>query len=153
MQDPRDAEDAVKTLHRTEMCGMRATVKMAREKEDERAQARDRMLREEMAKKKARMEAETARRGGSYRTRDDFEGSRSSSGSSSHRDRDYGRGRNCLEDKDTGRDRRDDRREDRRDYREERDGRDRDYRGERDRRDYRDDRNRRDYRDDRRDRR
>ena len=44
-QDPRDAEDAVKALHRTEICGMRATVKMAREKEEERAQARDRMLR------------------------------------------------------------------------------------------------------------
>ena len=29
---------------------MRATVKMAREKEQERAQARDRMLREEMAR-------------------------------------------------------------------------------------------------------
>ena len=146
MQDPRDAEDAVKSLHRTEICGMRATVKMAREKEDERAQARDRMLREEMAKKKARMEAETARRGGSYRTRDDLEGS---SGSSSHRDRDYGRGRNCTEEKNTGRDRRDDRR----DPRDERDRRDRDYRGDRDRRDHRDDRNRRDYRDDRRDRR
>ena len=146
VQDPRDAEDAVKTLHRTEICGMRATVKMAREKEDERAQARDRMLREEMAKKKARMEAETARRGGSYRTRDDLEGS---SGSSSHRDRDYGRGRNCTEEKNTGRDRRDDRR----DHRDERDRRDRDYRGDRDRRDHRDDRNRRDYRDDRRDRR
>ena len=73
MQDPRDAEDAVKSLHRTEICGMRATVKMAREKEEERAQARDRMLREEMAKKKARMEAENARRGGSYRTREDLE--------------------------------------------------------------------------------
>ena len=151
MKDPRDAEDAVKSLHRTEICGMRATVKMAREKEDERAQARDRMLREEMAKKKARMEAETARRGGSYRTRDDLEGSRGSSGSgsSSHRDRDYGRGRNCLEERDAGRDRRDDRR----DYRDERDRRDRDYRSDRDRRDYRDDRDRRDYRDDRRDRR
>ena len=125
---------------------MRATVKMAREKEDERAQARDRMLREEMAKKKARMEAETARRGGSYRTRDDLEGS---SSSSSHRDRDYGRGRNCTEEKNTGRDRRDDRR----DHRDDRDRRDRDYRGDRDRRDHRDDRNRRDYRDDRRDRR
>ena len=45
LQDPRDAEDAVKALHRTEICGMRATVKMAREKEEERAQARDRMLR------------------------------------------------------------------------------------------------------------
>ena len=45
VQDPRDAEDAVKALHRTEICGMRATVKMAREKEEERAQARDRMLR------------------------------------------------------------------------------------------------------------
>jgi len=146
MADPRDAEDAVKSLHRTEICGMRATVKMAREKEDERAQARDRMLREEMAKKKARMEAETARRGGSYRTRDDLEGS---SGSSSHRDRDYGRGRNCTEEKNTGRDRRDDRR----DHRDDRDRRDRDYRGDRDRRDHRDDRNRRDYRDDRRDRR
>jgi len=149
MADPRDAEDAVKTLHRTEICGMRATVKMAREKEDERAQARDRMLREEMAKKKARMEAETARRGGSYRTRDDLEGSRGSSGSSSHRDKDYGRGRNCAEDKDNGRDRR----EDKRDHRDERDRRDRDYRDDRDRRDYRDDRNRRDFRDDRRDRR
>jgi len=149
MADPRDAEDAVKSLHRTEICGMRATVKMAREKEDERAQARDRMLREEMAKKKARMEAETARRGGSYRTRDDLEGSEGSSGSSSHRDRDYGRGRNCTEEKNTGRDRRDDRR----DHRDERDRRDRDYRGDRDRRDHRDDRNRRDYRDDRRDRR
>lgn len=150
MADPRDAEDAVKSLHRTEICGMRATVKMASEKEEERAQARDRMLREEMAKKKARMEAENARRGGSYRTRDDVERSGSSSGSSSHRDRDYGRGRNCLEEKDSGRDRRDDRR----DYRDDRDSRrERDYRDDRDRRDYRDDRNRRDYRDDRRDRR
>jgi len=150
MADPRDAEDAVKSLHRSEICGMRATVKMAREKEDERAQARDRMLREEMAKKKARMEAETSRRGGSYRTRDDLEGSEGSSGSFSHRDRDYGRGRNCAEEKNTGRDRRDDRR----DQRDERDRRERDYRGDReDRRDHREDRSRRDYRDDRRDRR
>ena len=149
-QDPRDAEDAVKSLHRTEICGMRATVKMAREKEEERAQARDRMLREEMAKKKAKMEAENARRGGTYRTRDDFERPGGSSGSSSHRDKDYGRGRNCLEEKDSGRDRRDDRR----DYRDERDSRrERDYRDDRDRRDYRDDRSRRDYRDDRDDRR
>ena len=60
-QDPRDAEDAVKALHRTELCGMRATVKMAREKEEEREQARDRMLREEMAKRKRRLEAEQAK--------------------------------------------------------------------------------------------
>ena len=39
---------------------MRATVKMAREKEEEREQARDRMLREEMAKRKRRLEAEQA---------------------------------------------------------------------------------------------
>ena len=32
----------MKSLHRTEICGMRATVKMAREKEEERAAARDR---------------------------------------------------------------------------------------------------------------
>ena len=47
MQDPRDAEDAVKSLHRTEICGMRATVKMAREKEEERAAARDRCARDQ----------------------------------------------------------------------------------------------------------
>lgn len=122
---------------------MRATVKMAREKEQERAQARDRMLREEMAKKKARMEAENSRRGGSYRTRDDLEKSGSVGSSGSHRDRDYGRGRNFVDERDDRRDR------DRRDYRDDR----RDYRDDRDRRDYRDDRDRRDYRDDRDDRR
>ena len=121
---------------------MRATVKMAREKEQERAQARDRMLREEMAKKKARMEAENSRRGGSYRTRDDLEKSGSGGSSGSHRDRDYGRGRNFVDERDDRRDR------DRRDYRDDR----RDYRDDRDRRDYRDDRDRRDYRDDRDDR-
>jgi len=132
MQDPRDAEDAVKALHRTEICGMRATVKMAREKEEERAQARDRMLREEMAKKKAKLEAEESRRGGTYRTRDDFESSRGSSGSSSssrdHRDRDYGRGRSAVDDRDRDRDRRDDRRDHRRDDRRERDHYSRDRR-------------------------
>ena len=35
----------MKSLHRTEICGMRATVKMAREKEEERAAARDRCAR------------------------------------------------------------------------------------------------------------
>ena len=40
---------------------MRATVKMAREKEEERERARDRMLREEMAKRKRRLEAEQAK--------------------------------------------------------------------------------------------
>lgn len=148
LQDPRDAEDAVKALHRTEICGMRATVKMAREKEEERAQARDRMLRcqggddvsddcsdhsrEEMAKKKAKLEAEESRRGGTYRTREDFESSRGSSGSSSssrdHRDRDYGRGRSAVDDRDRDRDRRDDRRDHRRDDRRERDHYSRDRR-------------------------
>ena len=37
----------MKSLHRTEICGMRATVKMAREKEQERAAARDRCARDE----------------------------------------------------------------------------------------------------------
>ena len=36
----------MKSLHRTEICGMRATVKMAREKEEERAAARDRCVRD-----------------------------------------------------------------------------------------------------------
>ena len=37
----------MKSLHRTEICGMRATVKMAREKEEERAAARDRCARDQ----------------------------------------------------------------------------------------------------------
>lgn len=86
------------------------------------------IAREEMAKKKAKLEAEQSRRGGTYRTRDDLERSRGSSGSSSssrdHRDRDYGRGRNALDDRDRDRDR--DRRDDRRDYRRD-DRRDRDH--------------------------
>ena len=31
MEDPRDAEDAMKALHNTEICGMRARVEMAKE--------------------------------------------------------------------------------------------------------------------------
>ena len=103
---------------------MRATVKMARDKEEERAQARDRMLREEMAKRKARLDSERARKEGSYRTRDDWDkdrerssGASSSRGSRDHRDRDYGRGRNTLNERDH---RRDDRRDRDRDYRRDR---------------------------------
>ena len=79
----------MKALHRTEICGMRATVKMARDKEEERAQQRDRMLREEMEKRKRRLNAEKARKEGSYRTRDDWDRDRAGGSSSTNQEPDH----------------------------------------------------------------
>ena len=70
MQDPRDAEDAVKALDGTELCGMRAHVEMAKAKEERRRDAQERQLREEMEKRKRRIEErrrEEERKGGRRR--------------------------------------------------------------------------------------
>lgn len=69
MEDPRDAEDAVKALDGTELCGMIAHVEMAKAKEERRREAQQRLLREEMLKRKRRMEEERKRERRKSRTR------------------------------------------------------------------------------------
>jgi len=58
MEDPRDAEDSVAALNGNEICGMRAHVEMARDKDERRKRAQEKQLRMEMEKRKMRLEAE-----------------------------------------------------------------------------------------------
>lgn len=85
MEDPRDAEDAVKTLDGKEICGMRARVEMARDKEERKRRAQERQLREEMEKKKRRAESDRGR-DRDYRSRDGFSRDRDRDGYSRDRD-------------------------------------------------------------------
>jgi len=114
MEDPRDAEDCVASLNGNEICGMRAHVEMARDKDERRKRAQEKQLRMEMEKRKQRLEAEKNEKKG--------ESSSSRGGYRDREEREYRR-----QDKD---DKRDDQRGDR-DYR---DG-DRNYQSERVRRD------------------
>eukprot|EP00092_Neocalanus_flemingeri_P022573 GFUD01024478.1.p1 GENE.GFUD01024478.1~~GFUD01024478.1.p1 ORF type:complete len:224 (+),score=88.81 GFUD01024478.1:43-714(+) len=78
MEDPRDAEDSVAALNGTEVCGMRAHVEMARDKDERRKRAQEKQLRLEMEKRKIRLETEKkesrgeSSRGG-YRDREERE--------------------------------------------------------------------------------
>jgi len=111
MEDPRDAEDCVAALNGTEICGMRAHVEMARDKDERRKRAQEKQLRMEMDKRKQRLEAErNEKRGESSRSRD------------SYRDR---------EEREYRRDERDYKRDDRRMDRDYRDRSDRDRREDR----------------------
>lgn len=135
MEDPRDAEDAVAALNGKEICGMKAHVEMARDKDERRKRAQDKQLRLEMDKRKMRLEDEKKGR---------REGSRD--GGRDREEREYRR--DDRDRKDRHRDGRDDRdryRDDRERYRDDRE-RHRDDRGGSSRRSpRRDDRD--DYRD------
>jgi len=61
MEDPRDAEDSVAALNGTEICGMRAHVEMARDKDERRKRAQEKQLQIEMDKRKRRLEEERRR--------------------------------------------------------------------------------------------
>merc|ERR1711892_1572276 len=107
MEDPRDAEDAVAALNGTEICGMRAHVEMARDKDERRKRAQEKQLRLEMDKRKMRLE-------------DEKRENRSESGGSNRDREERGNRREERDPRDERRhDKRDDRREDRRRQREE----------------------------------
>jgi len=126
MEDPRDAEDSVAALNGTDICGMRAHVEMARDKDERRKRAQEKQLRMEMEKRKLRLEAE----------RKESRGESSRGGYRDREEREYRR---------EERDCRDDRRGER-DYRD----RERSHHTDRDRRDERGGSSRNDrYRDDR----
>jgi len=63
MEDPRDADDAVRALDGTQLCGMKAHVEMARDKDEKATRFQEKQLREQMDKRKRRLEEERRRDG------------------------------------------------------------------------------------------
>jgi len=53
MEDPRDAEDAVKALRGKELCGMRVTIQMAKAREEKRERDRENAARMESSRRSA----------------------------------------------------------------------------------------------------
>jgi len=141
MEDPRDAEDSVAALNGKEICGMRAHVEMARDKDERRKRAQDKQLRLEMEKRKMRLEDEKRGRREDSREREERGYRRDDR---DRKDRQKDRHRDGRDDRDRYRDDRERYRDDRDQYRDDRD-RLRDDRGGSSRRSPRDDRD--DYRD------